>query len=52
MIPAVSQEETSAVPSMVNTIAIRILRSPLNGWLRHKTLLLSFQGRTSGKTYT
>lgn len=52
MIPAVSQEDTRAVPSFVNTIAIRILRSPLHGWLRHHTLLLSFQGRKSGKTYT
>jgi hypothetical protein len=52
MIPAVSQEDTFAVPSIANTIAIRILRSPLNGLLSHNTLLLSFQGRKSGKTYT
>jgi F420H(2)-dependent quinone reductase len=52
MIPAVSQEDTFAVPSIVNTIAIRILRSPLNGLLSHNTLLLSFQGCKSGKTYT
>ena len=52
MIPAVSQEDTLAAPSFVNTIAISILRSPLHGWLHHNTLLLSFQGRKSGKTYT
>jgi hypothetical protein len=37
---------------MANTIAIRILRSPLHGLLSHNTLLLSFQGRRSGKIYT
>lgn len=52
MIPAVSQEDTFAVPGFANTIAIRILRSPLHGLLSHNTLLLSFQGRKSGKTYT
>lgn len=52
MIPAVSQEDTFAVPGIANTIAIRILRSPLHGLLSHNTLLLSFQGRRSGKTYT
>ncbi len=52
MIPAVSQENTFAVPGIANTIAIRILRSPLHGLLSHNTLLLSFQGRKSGKIYT
>jgi F420H(2)-dependent quinone reductase len=52
MIPAVSPEDPSAVPSLVNTIATTVLHSPLHGWLRHHLLLLSFQGRRSGKTYT
>ena len=52
MIPAVSQEDTRAVPSFVNKVATAVLRSPLHGLLSHNTLLLSFQGRRSGKTYT
>jgi hypothetical protein len=52
MRPAVSQEETFAVPGFVNTIATTVLRSPLYGLLSHNTLLLSFQGRRSGKFYT
>lgn len=52
MIPAVSQEDTLAAPSFVNKIATIVLRSPLHGLLSHNTLLLSFQGRRSGKTYT
>jgi len=52
MIPVVSQEDTFAVPGIANTIAMSILRSPLHGLLSHNTLLLSFQGRKSGKTYT
>lgn len=50
--PSISPEDPSAVPSLVNTIATTVLHSPLHGWLRHHLLLLSFQGRRSGKTYT
>ncbi len=52
MLSAVSPEDTAAFPSLVHTTAPIVLHAPLHGWLRHRLLLLSFQGHRSGKTYT
>lgn len=52
MLPAVSPENPCAVPSLGNTSAITVLLAPPYGRLRHHLLLLSFQGRRSGRAFT
>ena len=44
--------QTAAVPPMVNQTMKFILRSPLHGMVSKTTCLVTFTGRSSGKTYT
>lgn len=38
--------------TLINRLLIALLRSPLHGIASHTLVVLSFQGRKSGKTYT
>lgn len=49
---ATASEKAPAIFLLMNRLMIPLLRSPLHGIASHTLVLLSFQGRKSGKTYT
>ena len=47
-----SQQESTTMPPLVNGLMSGLLRSPLHGVVSRSIMLISFNGRKSGKRYT
>ena len=52
MFAAQQQSTAPTVPRVVNVLVKFILRSPLHGLMSKNRMLLTYQGRKSGKVYT
>ena len=49
---ATTSAKAPVIFPLINRLMTSLLRSPLHGIVSHTLVLLSFQGRKSGKTYT